>query len=180
MRNQQSYSVQTLGKRSTLVGTTCDILVPAGHWQNKPFPYPPYQDRTLGDGTLLGLDMSTDYYWCWIGLGVNLAYILLLNAMIVTLLAFLPAYGAHATVAKTSEELEDRRAALYGDEGTDASDIVVNFQTHDDGGAGHSNGLVNGHSNGQDHNRIQVLMLLFHYSCELPFCLNVVQVQQVL
>jgi len=93
--------------------------------------------------------MSTDYYWCWIGLGVNLAYILLLNAMIVTLLAFLPAYGAHATVAKTSEELEDRRAALYGDEGTDASDIVVNFQTHDDG--------VSGHSNGQDHNRIQVL-----------------------
>ena len=108
--------------------------------------------------------MSTDYYWCWIGLGVNLAYILLLNAMIVTLLAFLPAYGAHATVAKTSEELEDRRAALYGDEGTDASDIVVNFQTHDDG--------VSGHSNGQDHNRIQVLILLSQYSCELSFCLS--------
>ena len=92
--------------------------------------------------------------------------------MIVTLLAFLPAYGAHATVAKTSEELEDRRAALYGDEGTDASDIVVNFQTHDDGGAGFSNGFANGHSNGQDHNSIQVLILLLQYSCELSFCLS--------
>ena len=109
--------------------------------------------------------MSTDYYWCWIGLGVNLAYILLLNAMIVTLLAFLPAYGAHATVAKTSEELEDRRAALYGDEGTDASDIVVTFQVHDDG-------VANGHSNGQDHNRIQVLILLLKHSCEWSFCLS--------
>ncbi|DBA84895.1 TPA: transcription factor [Trebouxia sp. C0004] len=124
-----------------------------GHWQNKPFPYAPYQGRTLGDGTLLGLDMSTDYYWCWIGLGVNLAYILLLNAMIVALLAFLPAYGTHATVAKTAEELEDRRAALYGDEGTAGSDIVVNFQTHDTGFAGHSKGFVNGHSKGKD--RIQ-------------------------
>lgn len=153
-------------------GITFDISLPAGHWQNKPFPYAPYQDRTLGDGTLLGLDMSTDYYWCWIGLGVNLAYILLLNAMIVTLLAFLPAYGAHATVAKTAEELEDRRAALFGDEGTGASDIVVNFQMHDNGAAEHSNGFVNGHSSGQDQNRIQVLILLLQCSCELAFCLN--------
>ncbi len=160
------------GKQTPLEGIFFDISVPTGHWQNKPFPYAPYQDRTLGDGTLLGLDMSTDYYWCWIGLGFNLAYIFLLNAMIVTLLAFLPAYGAHATVAKTSEELEDRRAALYGDEGTDASDIVVNFQTHDDGVSGHSNGFVNGHSNGQDHNRIQVLILLSQYSCELSCCLT--------
>jgi len=90
----------------------------------------------------------------------------------VTLLAFLPAYGAHATVAKTAEELEDRRAALFGDEGTGASDIVVNFQTHHNGAAEHSNGFVNGHSSGQDQNRIQVLILLLQCSCELAFCLN--------
>ncbi len=101
----------------------------AGHWQNKPYPYAPYQGRTLGDGTLLSLDMSTDYYWCWIGIGVNLAYILLLNGIIVLCLAFLPAYGSNATIAKTFEELEDRRAALYGEQGTDASHIVVNVQT---------------------------------------------------
>lgn len=112
----------------------------AGHWQNKPYPYAPYLGRTLGDGTLLGLDMSTDYYWCWIGIGVSLAYILLLNAMIVLLLAFLPAYGANATVAKTAEELEDRRAALYGDEGTDASHIVVNMQMQESAASGQSNG----------------------------------------
>lgn len=172
MQDQRSYTIETPGKQNPLEGITFDIFISAGHWQNKPYPYAPYLGRTLGDGTLLGLDMSTDYYWCWIGLGVNLAYILLLNAMIVTLLAFLPAYGAHATVAKTSEELEDRRKALYGDEGTDASDIVVNFQMHDDGVAGQNNGLVNGHSNGQDHNRIQVLILLSNHCCEVSFCLS--------
>lgn len=111
----------------------------AGHWQNKPYPYAPYQDHTLGDGVLLSLNMSTKYYWCWIGIGVNLAYIVLLNAIIVLCLAFLPAYGSNATIAKTFEELEDRRAALFGDEGTDVNDIVVSVQTHEVGGGAQSN-----------------------------------------
>lgn len=101
----------------------------AGHWQDKQYPYPPYLGRTLGDGVLLSLDMSSEYWWCWIGIAVSLAYILLLNVILVLCLAFLPAYGDNATIAKTAEELEDRRAALYG-EGRDANDVVIDLPVH--------------------------------------------------
>ena len=114
-----------------------------GHWQNKRYPYSPYQDRTLGDGILLSYDMSTEYWWCWVGLGVNLAYIFFLNALIMLCLAFLPSYGSNSTVAKTAEELDDRRAALFGDEGRDANDIVVNVTNgFDNEAVEHSNGAV--------------------------------------
>ena len=63
---------------------------PAGHWQNKPYTYAPYQDLTLGDGILLGLDMENKYWWVWLGIGVNLAYILLMNVIIIICLAYLP------------------------------------------------------------------------------------------
>ena len=62
----------------------------AGHWQNKPYPYAPYQGLTLGDGILRGLDMENEYWWVWLGIGVNLAYILLMNVMIIICLAYLP------------------------------------------------------------------------------------------
>ena len=78
---------------------------------------------------LLSLDMPTDYWWCWLGVAVNLAYILLLNGIIILCLAFLPAYGSTATVAKTAEELEDRRAALYGD-GRNADDVVIKLPAY--------------------------------------------------
>ena len=36
----------------------------AEHWQGtKRYPYAPYQDRTLGDGILLTLNMP-NHYWC--------------------------------------------------------------------------------------------------------------------
>lgn len=73
--------------------------------------------------------MSTEYWWCWLGVAVNLAYILLLNGIIILCLAFLPAYGSTATIAKTEEELEDRRAALYGD-GRNADDVVINLPVY--------------------------------------------------
>ena len=73
--------------------------------------------------------MSTEYWWCWLGIAVNLAYILLLNGIIILCLAFLPAYGSSATIAKTAEELEDRRAALYGD-GSNADDVVINLPAY--------------------------------------------------
>ena len=73
--------------------------------------------------------MSTEYWWCWLGVAVNLAYILLLNGIIILCLAFLPAYGSTATIAKTAEELEDRRAALYGD-GRNADDVVINLPVY--------------------------------------------------
>ena len=95
------------------------------------------------------MDMSTEYWWCWIGLAVNLAYIFFLNALIMLFLAFLPAYGFNATVAKTAEELVDRRAALFGDEGMHAGDVVIEVP----------NGLENGnveHSNGAVSEKIQV------------------------
>ena len=49
------------------------------HWQNKPYPYPIYGGMTLGDGILAGLDMENRYWWVWLGIGVNLAYILLMK-----------------------------------------------------------------------------------------------------
>ncbi len=60
------------------------------HWQNKPYPYPIYGGMTLGDGILAGLDMENRYWWVWLGIGVNLAYILLMNVIIVICLAYLP------------------------------------------------------------------------------------------
>ena len=105
-------------------------LCTVGHWQNKPYPYPPYQDRTLGDGILMSLDMHTDYWWCWLGLGVNLAYIFLFFALNVLFLAILPPYGENAMVAKTAEELADRQVALYGDY-NNADDIMVQMHVPD-------------------------------------------------
>ena len=87
--------------------------------------------------------MPTDYWWCWLGLGVNLAYIFLLNGMLVLFLAFLPPYGASATIAKTEEELYDRHLALYGD-ASSADDIIVEM-TH--GGA---------RANGHEHIKAEV------------------------
>lgn len=62
--------------------------VPADHWQNKLYPYGSTQ--TLGDGILGTIGISTHYYWCWIAIGVCLAYILLFNVIIVILLTVLP------------------------------------------------------------------------------------------
>ena len=87
--------------------------------------------------------MSTEYWWCWVGLAVNVAYIFFLNALIMLFLAFLPSYGSSSTVAKTAEELDDRRAALFGDEGRDANDVVVNMHIgYENGAVEHSNGAV--------------------------------------
>ena len=85
--------------------------------------------------------MSTDYWWCWHGIAVNLAYILLLNIVIILCLAFLPAYGSTATIAKTAEELEDRRSALYGD-GSNADDVVINVPAYGAGAGENGMGSV--------------------------------------
>ncbi len=45
---------------------------------------------TLGDGILTGLDMENKYWWVWLGIGVNVAYIFLLNMIIIVCLAYLP------------------------------------------------------------------------------------------
>lgn len=37
--------------------------------------------------------MPVNYWWCWLAIGVSIAYILLLNIVIVTLLTILP--GLH-------------------------------------------------------------------------------------
>ena len=34
--------------------------------------------------------MENEYWWVWLGIGVNLAYILLMNAIIIICLAYLP------------------------------------------------------------------------------------------
>lgn len=60
------------------------------HWQNKPYPYAPYQDLTLGTGILTGLDMENEYWWVWLGIGVNLFYIVFMNVIIIICLAYLP------------------------------------------------------------------------------------------
>ena len=60
----------------------------AGHWQNKPFPYG--TGETLGDGILHSIGMSTHYWWCWLAIGVCLAYIAVMNLIIVVLLTILP------------------------------------------------------------------------------------------
>ena len=62
--------------------------VAADHWQNKLYPYGSTQ--TLGDGILGTIGISTHYYWCWVAIGVCLAYILLFNVIIVILLTVLP------------------------------------------------------------------------------------------
>ena len=60
--------------------------------------------------------------------------------MLVLFLAFLPPYGASATIAKTEEELYDRHLALYGD-GNSADDIIVEMSDGDV----HADGQANGH-----------------------------------
>ena len=89
--------------------------------------------------------MPTDYWWCWLGLGVNLAYIFFLNGLLVLFLAFLPPYGANAVVAKTEEELYDRHVALFGDANS-ADDIVVEMSETN----GHENVTAHGHEHGHD------------------------------
>ena len=65
------------------------ILVQSAVWlQNKLYPYGSTQ--TLGDGILGSIGISTHYYWCWIAIGICLAYILLFNVIIVILLTVLP------------------------------------------------------------------------------------------
>lgn len=34
--------------------------------------------------------MENEYWWVWLGIGVNLAYIFLMNAIIIICLAYLP------------------------------------------------------------------------------------------
>ena len=36
------------------------------------------------------MDMENEYWWVWLGIGVNLAYILLMNVVIIICLAYLP------------------------------------------------------------------------------------------
>lgn len=60
----------------------------AGHWQNKAYPYA--AGETLGDGILGTLGQPIHYWWCWLAIGVCIAYILLLNVVIVILLTILP------------------------------------------------------------------------------------------
>lgn len=61
----------------------------AGHWQNKLYPYGG-TGQTLGDGIMRSIDLPVDYWWCWLAIGVCIAYILLLNVIIVVLLTVLP------------------------------------------------------------------------------------------
>ena len=60
----------------------------AGHWQNKAYPYA--AGETLGDGILGTLGQPIHYWWCWLAIGVCIAYILLFNVVIVILLTILP------------------------------------------------------------------------------------------
>lgn len=95
--------------------------------------------------------MSTDYWWCWLALGVNLAYIFLLNGVLVLCLSFLPPYGANAVVAKTEEELYDRHVALYGD-ASNVDDIVVEVMDAN----GYTNGCSNGHATDLHNSKAEV------------------------
>ncbi|DBA99141.1 TPA: hypothetical protein ACH3X3_011764 [Trebouxia sp. C0006] len=96
----------------------------ANHWQgDKRYPYAqgifPANTQTLGDGILHQLSQTTHYWWCWLAIGVCLAYIFLLNLLIPVLLTILPPYGSSDTHMVTDEALAERRAALEGDPGTD-------------------------------------------------------------
>ena len=57
-----------------------------------PFAQGPFPGnaQTLGDGTLHQLSQTTHYWWCWLAIGVSIAYILLLNVLIVIFLTILP------------------------------------------------------------------------------------------
>ena len=65
------------------------MTLSAGHWQNKLYPYGG-TGQTLGDGIMRSLDLPVDYWWCWLAIGVCIAYIILLNAIIIFLLTVLP------------------------------------------------------------------------------------------
>ena len=78
-----------------IISCLTPVFGTADHWQNKGYPYPPYQVLTLGDGILRGLDMENEYWWVWLGIGVNLAYILLMNVVIIICLAYLPGELQH-------------------------------------------------------------------------------------
>ena len=87
---QQAGATQAiiLYNQATLV---CD----ADHWQgSKTFPYAqgpfPAGVQSLGDGMLHQLAQTTHYWWCWLAIGVSLAYIFLLNVLIVIALTVLP------------------------------------------------------------------------------------------
>ncbi len=67
----------------------------AVHWQgDKLYPYAqgafPAYTQTLGDGVMHQLSQSTHYWWCWVAIGVCVAYILVLNVLIAVLLTVLP------------------------------------------------------------------------------------------
>ncbi|KAL3150185.1 hypothetical protein ABBQ32_000044 [Trebouxia sp. C0010 RCD-2024] len=125
-----------------------------GHWQNKAYPYGG-AGLTLGDGILQSIGMPVNYWWCWLAIGVSIAYILLLNAVIVILLTILPAYGSNATHQMTEEALAVRQAALYGDAGTDESfrvDIPPKQPTdkgHGTGGVAARSGALVGNKNSE-------------------------------
>eukprot|EP00891_Asterochloris_glomerata_P005171 jgi/Astpho2/5171/Aster-04755 len=88
----------------------------AEHWQGtKRYPYAPYQDRTLGDGILLTLNMPNHYWWVWVGVGALFAYIIGLNFVIAACLAYLPPWGANDTHMMTEEEMAARDQALMGE-----------------------------------------------------------------
>ena len=109
------------------------------------------------------MDMEPDYWWCWLGIGINLAYIVMLNVLFMLFLAFLPAYGANATVAKTAEELDDRRAALYGD-GRDRDDVVIDLPAYENGHAGNGIHTANGTF------QVSAVVCLFWSSCCIGTC----------
>ena len=44
--------------------------------------------------------MENEYWWVWLGIGVNLAYILLMNFMIIICLAYLPGRSAGSALLR--------------------------------------------------------------------------------
>ncbi|KAL3140482.1 hypothetical protein ABBQ38_004739 [Trebouxia sp. C0009 RCD-2024] len=98
----------------------------AHHWQGaKVYPFAqgpfPANTQSLGDGVLHQLSQTTHYWWCWLAIGVCIAYIFLLNVLIVIFLTILPAYGSGDTQMVTEEALAERKAALEGDPGSDSA-----------------------------------------------------------
>ena len=78
-----------------------ELRVNADHWQGaKVYPFAqgpfPANTQTLGDGMLHQLSQTTHYWWCWLAIGVSIAYILLLNVLIVILLTVLPRKLLHS------------------------------------------------------------------------------------
>lgn len=92
------------------------VSLVAGHWQNKLYPYGA-TGQTLGDGILQSIGMPVDYWWCWLAIGVSIAYILLLNAVIVILLTVLPGPHTYLWVLYNAACLTSTRLACASDKG---------------------------------------------------------------